>query len=135
YCRNYPPPSGSPNPDANPQDYKIAHVTVTDVTGKRLAQVDTQISSRVSETASTTGALFVTVLDESGNPLSGATVTVTNSTVTPNVNLSDSTDNNGIAIFYGLPPDTNGNDYQVAASKSGYSSLSTIEPFGSLQPT
>lgn len=134
YCRNFPPPAAAPATDTNPADYKIAHVTVSAPANRPLAEVDTQISARVAETASTTGALFVTVVDQNGNPVSGATVQVVNSTLSPNVNVSDSTDSNGVAIFYGLRPDTNGNDYQVIASKSGYSTLNTIEPSGSLQP-
>jgi type II secretory pathway pseudopilin PulG len=134
YCRNYPPPSGSPATDLNPQDYKIAHVIVNDRKGLQLASVDTQISSRVSETASTTGAMFVTVIDNNGNKLSGVTVNVTNTTITPNANVSDSTDSNGTAIFYGLPPDS-GTDYTVTASKSGYSTLSTIPSSGTLTAT
>jgi len=134
YCRNYPPPSGAPATDLNPADYKIAHVSVTDNSGANLASVDTEIAARVSETASTTGALFVHVVDASGAPVSGATVTVTNTTVTPNVNKSDSSDANGTVIFYGLTPDS-GNDYIITATKSGYSSLSTIGASGSLQPT
>ncbi|HEV7454179.1 MAG TPA: type II secretion system protein, partial [Candidatus Saccharimonadales bacterium] len=134
YCRNYPPPSGSPATDSNPQDYKIVHVTVTDKSNLKLAQVDTQISSRVSETASTTGAIFVTVIDNNGNKISGATVTVTNVTITPAANVSDTSDSNGTAIFYGLPPD-NGTDYIITASKTGFSSLTTIPAAGALQPT
>jgi prepilin-type N-terminal cleavage/methylation domain-containing protein len=134
YCRNYPPPTGSPATDLNPQDYKIVHITVTDPGGARLAEVDTQISSRVSETASATGALFVNIIDNNGNKVSGATVTVTNTTVTPNVNVSDSSDSNGTAIFYGLPPDT-GTDYIITAAKTGYSTLNTIGISGGLQPT
>jgi prepilin-type N-terminal cleavage/methylation domain-containing protein len=102
YCRNYPAPSGAPNPDLNPADYKIAHVGVTDNSGANLASVDTEMAARVSETASTTGALFVHIVDGSGAAVSGATVTVTNSTVTPNINKSDSSDSNGTVIFYGL---------------------------------
>jgi prepilin-type N-terminal cleavage/methylation domain-containing protein len=134
YCRNYPPPSGAPTTDLNPADYKLLHVGVTDTTGDNLASVDTEVAARVSETASTTGALFVTVLDGSGSPISGATVSVADTTVTPNVNIADSSDSNGVAIFYGLPPDS-GNDYVISASQSGYSSLSTIAASGSLQPT
>lgn len=135
YCRNYPPPSGSPATDSNPRDYKIAHVRVTDAGGTNLAEVDTQISARVSETASTTGAMFVNVLDDKGNPVSGASVNLQNSTITPALNLSDNTDSNGVAIFYGLTVDTSGFDYTITANKSGYSTLTTIKPSGSLQPT
>lgn len=134
YCRNYPPPSGA-STDTNPADYKIIQVKVTDPSGGHLADLNTQVAARVAETASTTGALFVSVIDDNGDPVSGATVGVTNSTVTPAVNVSDSTDTNGVAIFYGLPPDTSGNDYAISASLSGYSTLTTIKPSGSLQPT
>lgn len=134
YCRNYPPPSSAPATDLNPADYKIVHVTATDSSGAQLAVVDTEIAARVSETASTTGALFVHVVDGSGSPVSGATVMVTNSTVVPAANKSDSTDSNGTAIFYGLLPDS-GNDYIITASKTNYSTLATIAASGSLQPT
>jgi type II secretory pathway pseudopilin PulG len=134
YCRNYPPPSGAPVADLNPADYKIIHVSVYDVTNLKLAEVDTQVSARVAETASTTGALFVKIIDSNGNPLPGATVQVTDTTVTPNVSVSDSTDTNGTAIFYGLTPDTTGYDYSITGSLSGYSTLTTIAPSGSFQP-
>lgn len=134
YCRSYPPPTGAPSPDTNPQDYKVIHVSVESSTGRLLSEVDSQVAARVAETSSTTGAMLVTVIDGNGNPISGATVAVTNTTISPQVNLSDTTDTNGVAIFYGLPPDTN-NDYTITASKSGYSTLATIKPSGTLQPT
>jgi type II secretory pathway pseudopilin PulG len=135
YCRNYPPPSGAPATDTNPADTKSVTVTVTDVGGRRLSFLDTNIAARVAETASNTGALFVKVVDNSGTPVSGATVTATNSTTSPSVNVSDTTDENGITIFYGLPPDSTNFDYNVTASLSGYSTLTTIKPAGALQPT
>ncbi|MEK9196113.1 MAG: carboxypeptidase regulatory-like domain-containing protein, partial [Patescibacteria group bacterium] len=135
YCKNQPAPTGAPATDTNPADYKIVHVVVYGSNNVAYAEVDTQISARVAETASTTGALFVTVIDDNGNPVSGANINVVNSTLSPGVNLNDSSDANGVAIFYNLPPDTTGYDYTVTASKSGYSSLSTIKPFGSLTPT
>ncbi|HXE09843.1 MAG TPA: prepilin-type N-terminal cleavage/methylation domain-containing protein [Verrucomicrobiae bacterium] len=135
YCRNYPPPSGTPSVDTNPGDYKDVSVSVTDPSGTRLASVDTQISALVAETASNTGALFVSVVDDSGQPVSGATVNVTNSFTTPAVNVTDTTDQNGIAIFYDLPPSTTNFRYQITGSESGYSTLTTIAPGGSLQPT
>ena len=135
YCQDYPPPSGAPAVDSNPADYKDVNVTVTDKSGLQLAELDTHIAALVAETASNTGALFVYVIDQSGNPISGATVNVTNSSVSPAVNVSDTTDENGIVIFYDLPPSTTGYKYVINASDSGYSSLTTIAPSGSLQPT
>lgn len=134
YCRSYPPPTGAPTTDTNPQDYKVINVRVLTGANAKLAEVDTQVGARVAETASTTGALFINVIDENGNPISGASVSVVNSTITPNISLGDDTDSNGTAIFYGLPPDTTNYDYVVSASKSGYSTLTTIPPSGSLQP-
>jgi prepilin-type N-terminal cleavage/methylation domain-containing protein len=134
YCRNYPAPSGAPATDLNPADYKILHVSVYAPIATKLAEVDTEISARVAETASTTGALFVKVIDQNGSPVSGATVQVTDITTAPPVSVSDSSDSNGEAIFFGLPPDTNAFDYQITASLAGYSTLSTIIPSGSLQP-
>ncbi len=134
YCRNYPPPTGAPTTDTNPQDYKAINIQVVGSGNLKLAEVDTQVGARVAETNSTTGAMFISVIDDAGNPVSGASVTLVNGTVSPAVNLGDQTDNNGIAIFYGLPPDTTNYDYVASATKTGYSSLSTIAPSGTLQP-
>ncbi|HLC91463.1 MAG TPA: carboxypeptidase-like regulatory domain-containing protein [Candidatus Saccharimonadales bacterium] len=131
-CRNYPPPAGAPATDTNPQDYKIIDISVSAL--MILASVNTQISARVAETASTTGALFVTVNDDSGNPISGANVNVANTSLNPALNLNDSTDINGVAIFYGLPPDISDYHYKITASKTDYSTLYTIAQSGSLVP-
>ena len=134
YCQNQPAPAGAPATDTNAADYKTANVKVKSAKGLVLAEIDTKISARVAETASNTGAMFIKVIDASGNPLSGVNVAVANTSLNPNINVNDSTDSNGVAIFYGLPPDTSGYDYKITASLSGYSTLSTIAPSGSLQP-
>lgn len=133
YCRGYSSTTTS-TVDTNPQDYKVAHVVVTDKSNVQLAEVDTEIAAKVSETASSTGALFVSVIDGTGSTVSGATIHVTNSVTGTPVDVSDNTDNNGVAIFYGLPPDS-GTNYIITASKTNYSSLTTINASGSLQPT
>lgn len=133
-CRNFVVHAGAPTSDSNSADYKVAHVEVLNSTGSKLAEVDTEISARVAETASTTGALFVSVLNSSGAPVSEAAVHLVNTVVGP-IDQSVDTDTNGIAIFYGLPPDTSNFDYKITASKTGYSTLTTIAPSGSLQPT
>ena len=135
YCHNYPPPTGAPALDTNPADTKNATVTVYDPASHTLASLDTNISARVAETASNTGALFVKVVDASGDPVSGVTVVATNSTSAPAVNVSDTTDSNGTVIFYGLPPDSTNYDYNITASLTGYSTLTTLVPPASLQPT
>lgn len=134
YCRSYPPPTGATT-DTNPGDYKDVRVTVTDISGTQLASLNTHIAALVAETASNTGAVFVRVIDDSGNPINGASVNIVNTFTSPAVNLNNNTDQNGIAIFYGLPPSSTGNRYVITASNSGYSTLTTIAPSGSLQPT
>ncbi len=131
YCRNS--VASTPTTDLNDNDYKIIHVSVTDETGKTLASVDTEVASNVAETATTTGALFVHVVDGTGAPIAGATVAVSNTTLVPVVNRSDNTDSNGTDIFYALTPDS-GTDYVITASKAGYSTLVTKSSSGSLQP-
>jgi type II secretory pathway pseudopilin PulG len=133
-CRNGPPKSGLPV-DTNPRDYKLADVTIREKrSGKEVAKVSTQISARVAETAGNTGALLVTVTSTNGEPIAGATVTVTNSTLSPTILQSNTTDSNGVAIFLDVPPDS-GKDFVINAAKTGYSNLSTISASGSLVPT
>lgn len=135
YCLHYPPPIGSPGTDTNAGDYKDVRVTVKDRNNTQLAALDTNIGAHVAETSSNTGALFVKVIDDSGAPISGAIVNVTNAYTVPAVNATETTDSNGIVILYNLPPSTTNYRYQITASKNGYSSLATIVPNGSLQPT
>jgi len=132
YCRNYPPPAGAPNP-GDAEDYKDIRVEVTDNSGLILAKLDTQIAPPVAGVINNSGNIIVKVIDNNGNPIQGANVTVVNPDVSPAVNASETTDQNGIAIFYGMPPDNKFN-YVVSATYPGYSSLSTIPSFGNLVP-
>lgn len=133
YCRNYALATNNAM-DLNPADYKSVNVKVSDVSGLVLSEVDTQIAARIAETNNNTGGMFVTVIDENGNPLQGATVRLVNTTTSPTVDISDATDQNGNAVFYSLPPDPSSYDYAITASLSNYSTLTTITPSGSLQP-
>jgi hypothetical protein len=58
-----------------------------------------------------------------------------NSSISPAADLNNDTDQNGVAIFYGLPPQTTNYTYNLTATKASYSSLTTIVPNGTLQPT
>ena len=134
YCHNYPPPTSAPNP-GNAADYKDVSVNVSDTkTGVILATLDSYISPGVTGSTGTYGTLFVKVIDNNGNPVEGATVNIVNNSLNPTISLGDTTDQNGMAIFYNLPPDSK-YDYVVSASDTGYSSLTTIASQGSLVPT
>ena len=133
-CRNGPAKSGVPV-DSNPRDYKVADVVVKEKnTDREVSRVSTQIAARVAETGGATGALIIVVVDSTGQAISGATVSVTNATVNPQINQSVTTDVNGTALFLDVTPDS-GKDYVINASKTGYSSLATISSSGSLLPT
>ena len=134
YCRNYPPPTGAPNP-GDTTDYKDVRVVVTDGnSGIQLAYLDTYIAPAVYGTSGSNGSLFVKVIDNNGNPVQGASVQVVNNDFNPVLDLSTTSDSNGIATFYNLPPDSK-YDYVVSASMANYSSLTTIAEHGDLVPT
>ncbi len=135
YCRNYPPPSSAPAVDASPYDYKIVDVTVTDPAHNHLAELDTEVAARIAESGTTKGALTVTIVDATGNSVEDANVNVADNSLSPALNLNGSTDQNGVFIFYDMPADTSGNHYVITASKANYSTLATIAPSGTLQPT
>ena len=133
-CRNGPPKTGTPV-DTNAKDYKLVDVVVEEkTTGREISRVSTQISARVAETGGNTGALIVTVTDSTGQPVSGATVRVTNSTLSPAFDQTTTSDTNGVALFLDVTPDS-GKDFVVVASFVGYNTLSTIAASGSLVPT
>ncbi len=133
-CRNGPPKTGTPV-DTNPRDYKLVDVVVKVKTNnKEVSRVSSSVAARVAETGGGTGALLVTVVDSTGQPIGGATVQVTNTTLSPSFNQSVTSDVNGVALFLDVKPD-NGKDFIINVSKAGYSSLSTISASGSLAPT
>jgi len=131
-CRNY--TASTPLTDANPKDYKLATVTVREKTSaKTYSTLSTQFTSRVAEVAGNSSAILVSVLDGTGSPVGGALVRIRNTTLSPQVNQTATTDTNGIALFLDVPVD-NGKDYVVSSTKSGYSNATTIAQSGSLIP-
>lgn len=134
YCRNGPPDASKPV-DNNPRDYKVAQVTVKTLpTGEVLASMSSQFAARVAEVASDTSMISVKVADSTGAGIPGATVRLTNSEVTPQIDQTITTDDVGSALFMDIVPDNN-KKYVVSVSKPGYSSLTTIADSGLLTPT
>ena len=112
--------------DIYPFDYKRAEVSVyLKTSGKQVATLTTDVAAKAAETGSSSGILAIKVIDASGNPVSGATVTITNPSQSPAVNISTITDNLGNLVIPNLPPDSN-NRYQVTAIYPGYSTDGTI---------
>lgn len=74
------------------------------------------------ETAVPGGTLTIIVRDESGAPVSNAQVDITNIDTTPDIDIRTYTNIDGEVTFIGAPAASN---YQIAISKTGYSSAQT----------
>lgn len=118
---------GSPN-DASPADYKIVEVGVTCVscTGGQIAPqfLTARVAPKGLESASQNGALFIKVFDASGISVSGATVHITNNKVTPNIDITDTTNGNGDLQIIDTATSTEG--YNITVTKNGYTSDYTV---------
>lgn len=116
---------GSPN-DTAPADYKRAEVTVNcqGCTSGTQSKLTTVVAPNGLEIGTNNGALFVRVINALGQPVSGATVTVVNNSVSPAVNLVDVTNTNGELQLIDVPPSVA--SYQITTTKSGYSTDQTL---------
>jgi type II secretory pathway pseudopilin PulG len=111
--------------DLYPYDYKKAQVNVyMNNTNMEVATLTSNVAAKAAETASSTGILSIKVLNASGQPVQNATVTITNPNESPAVNITTTTDNNGLVTVPKLPPDSN-HDYHITATQTGYSTDQT----------
>ncbi len=115
---------GNPN-DTAPADYKLVEISVSCVTC--VASSTVTITGRAApknlENASTNGALFVQAINANGQFISGATVQVVNNKVSPSINITDTTNTNGILQLVHVPPSFE--SYAITVSKAGYSTERT----------
>lgn len=115
---------GSPN-DLSPADYKLVQVDIGCAPCKQFQNISmaTYVSPRGLEMSSTNGALSIKVFDADGKPVAGANVEIKNSSANPAVNISDTTNNEGLLSVIDVPP---GNEtYEISVAKNGYSSEKT----------
>ena len=118
---------GSPN-DTSPADYKLVQFQVSCPACRRfnLGPMTTIVAPRNLENVNKYGALEIKTMDASGFPVSGARVTIVNSSVTPAVNTTQTTDNAGILFLTGVATSSAG--YEVTVTKNGYSTERTYTP-------
>ncbi len=118
---------GTPN-DLSPADNKLVEVEVDCPSCKDFTPIilSTNIAPKNLETLTTNGALFVKVFDANGQPVQNANVHITNTTIFPNIDISDVTDTNGMLRIIDAPPAIQ--SYAISVSKSGYSSARTYTP-------
>ncbi len=105
-------------------DYKRAKVEVSYVVhdSTRNVSLVSNIAPPSLESTTNGGTLSIAVVGATGLPVSGATVAVTNTSTVPAISFSTFTDTQGLVQLPGAPTST---QYQIAVSKSGYSSAQT----------
>ena len=109
--------------DSAPNDYKQVKLYVKNVGTGEINSFLTNVSPKGLEGLVNGGALSLQVFNAVGQPVPGATIHITNTTVIPNIDLTRTTDAHGDWIEVGLPDSAN--SYHVTVSKSGYSADQT----------
>jgi hypothetical protein len=101
-------------------DFKVAKVSVSwEFRGsERDVTLITNVVPKGIETLDGGGTLVVNVVDAAGAPVPSAEITITNTAVSPNINISTFSSNDGVAYFPGAPTST---AYQIESTKEGYS--------------
>lgn len=113
--------AGKPQ-DLYPYDYKKVEVTVSKI-GRSgyLSKLTTNVAAKAAETPSNTGIIKFCVIDSTGSPVQGATLTIENTELDPPVEqMSGVTGIDGCIMVPSLPPDSH-NNYHLTATKDGYS--------------
>jgi len=116
---------GEPN-DTSPADYKFVEIEVVCSTcGQNIPlTMTTHISPRYLEGDPTHGALFVEVFDAGASPVSGATVHIVSTETDPQIDMTDTTDNDGMLRIIDLPEGIG--TYSISVTKAGYTSDQTM---------
>ena len=114
--------------DAAPADYKSVTVDATcPLCNNSLdVAITTTVAPQSLESVNQNGTLSLFAVDANGNPVSDALVHVVNASVTPSIDLVDTTNASGILELVGVPSSTQ--RYAVTVTKSGYSSDATYLP-------
>lgn len=111
--------------DTSPADYKLVEMSIIchDCIQQKPVVLITRVSPRELEGASEDGSLFVHVFDANGHDLQGATVNIAYIGSTT-INITDTTDNEGMVRVIGTPTGTE--KYHITVSKSGFSTDYTV---------
>lgn len=120
---------GTPD-DILPIDYKRVRVEVswTSTTGNKSIVYLSDVSAKEIESVAGGGTLKILVFNASGQAVPQAQVHLVNTAVTPAINLTAETDDNGLLILPGSPAATNG--YEISITKTDYlSNYSTDQTY------
>ncbi len=118
---------GEPN-DLSPADNRLVEIQVDCPSCKNFVPVfvNTRVAPKNLETASTNGALFIQVLDASGQPVPDASVHVVNNQAIPAIVIDDTTNIGGMLQIVDAPPGVNA--YEITVSKTGFTTDRTYTP-------
>ena len=124
---------GNPD-DTAPADYKLVQIEITCPACPRFipARSTTTIAPPGLETVTKKGTLIVKALNASGQPISGANVSIVNTKVNPTININDITDVTGVLKLVDIATSSAG--YSITVTKSGYSTDRTYPPGGVSNP-
>lgn len=121
--------SGNPPPvDTAPADYKLVSIQATCALCSNFGSltVTTTVAPKNLESATQNGSLFVSALNANGISVPAAVVHVVNTSVSPSIDLTDTTNASGVLQLVGVPTSTQG--YQITVTKAGYSTEQTYPP-------
>jgi hypothetical protein len=105
--------------DFAPGDYKQVKLSVKNTTTNVVTKFVTNIVPVGLENLTSGGALSLSVINAVGQPVAGASINISNTSVSPSVNVTRTSDANGNWVEVGLPDSSN--SYHITVTKSGYS--------------
>lgn len=116
---------GDPN-DTAPADYKLIEMEIScDTCGQRVPlTMTTYVAPKFLEGDPTHGALFIEVFDAEGVAVQGASVHIVSTSTDPTIDLTDTTDNDGMLRLLDLGEGLA--SYQIDVSKSGHTTDQTV---------
>ncbi len=116
--------SGSGDTNGITTDYKRVRVTTTYLFRgeEREVAIVSNVAPPSLETITNGGTLRVSVVDAAGLPVSGASVRIENSSLTPAVDVTTFSDLTGIVALPGAPTST---AYRITATKDDFSTATT----------
>lgn len=126
--------AGSEPSDMVNTDYKQIRVEVSwgSSAPSRPVLLITQVAPRGVEGGSALGTLVFQALNAAGQGVAGAVLHMTNSSVSPSVNITTTTNDEGIVTIPGLTPSAG--SYELSVTKDGYTSEQTFDVTSSFTP-
>lgn len=115
---------GSADTNGITTDYKRIKVSVAYFANNRTQYVDliSNYAPQGLETTNDGGTLKISVVNANGAGVAGASVHIVNASTSPAIDLTTFSDATGVVFLPGAPTST---QYQIAVTKSGYSSAQT----------